>query len=362
MRPLTRTALLVATALFGSATLVGQEASPYVPLADWMMPYVEHLITIGVIEDPAPLTRPLRRADLLRALEAADTLRLHPATRATVRRLEAALTGGTRGPHLRVAGGVGVAAANYARRDPLAAIDSTGPRQSGSGHGTVNADLELELVTPHVIVVTHPQLDTRLKYDPDWYGKKDRAVAGRTAEAYVSAQWKLGEVIFGRLDRNWGPPGIQGLLLSDNPYGLDHFAFSVGSATIQLQAMVTQLDDRHDSSGVVHRFMMQHRLLLTPGRWGIALWEGAVLSGPNRAFEPWYLNALNLGILEQSNNGGNVNSFVGLDFQHRGEVTVYGQLMLDDIQVDRASSTDKKPPSYALTLGVAGSLGMRGAS
>src|SRR5256885_1506462 len=117
--------------------------------------------------------------------------------------------------------GAGAPAANSARREPLAAIDSTGPRRSGPGHGTANADLDLALVTSHVVAVTHLQLDTRLKYDPDWFGKKNRAIAGRTAEAYVSAQWKVGEVFFGRLDRNWGPPGIQGLLLSANPHGLD---------------------------------------------------------------------------------------------------------------------------------------------
>src|SRR2546422_7571981 len=34
---------------------------------------------------------------------------------------------------------------------------------------------------------------TLFRSDPDWFGKKDRAIAGRTAEAYVAAQWRLGE-------------------------------------------------------------------------------------------------------------------------------------------------------------------------
>src|SRR3989449_8760415 len=103
--------------------------------------------------------------------------------------------------------------------------------------------------------------------------------------------------------------------------------------------------------------MMQHRLLFTPGRWGLALWEGSVLSGTARSFELWYLNPLNSGILEQWNNGGNVNSFVGLDFERRGKVTLFGQLMLDDIQVDRAGASDQKPVSYALTVGTHGAGG-----
>jgi hypothetical protein len=354
---LVATSLLVSPGLGGVARLAAQDGSPYLPLEHWAMPYVEHLIAAGVIEDPSPLTRPLRRADLLRAIEAADTIRLSAATTATLRRLRAALVDGQRGPHVRIAGGVGAAAANYARRDPLSAIDSIGPRQSGAGHGTINADLDLELVTSHVVAVTHPQLDTRLKYDPDWFGKRDRAIAGRTAEAYVDAQWKVIDVFFGRLDRNWGPAGIPGLLLSDNPYGLDHLALSVGSARLRLEAIATPLDDRRDSGLVVHRFMAQHRLLFRPARWSFAVWEGSVLSGRDRSFELWYLNPLNAGILEQWNNGGNVNSFVGLDFERRGEVTPFGQLLLDDIQIDRTSALDRKPTSYALTLGARGGIG-----
>src|SRR5207248_1684323 len=346
--PLAVASLLLIPALTGGAMLQGQQASAYVPLDDWTMPYVEHLIATGAIPDPAPLTRPLRRADVLRALAAADTLHLSSAATATLRRLRAALAGDGTGPRFRVAGGVGAALANYARRDALAAVDSTGPRQSGGRHGTAGGDLELELVTGHVVAATRLQLDTRLKYDPDWFGKKDRAIAGRTAEAYLDAQWKFAEVFFGRLDRNWGPPGIAGLLLSANPYGLDHFAVTLGSAKLQFQALATQLDDRDSLGAVVHRFMMQHRLRLVLGRWAVALWEGTVLAGRDRSFEPWYLNALNSGILEQWNHGGNVNSFVGLDFdQLTGTLALLpraGLLLTPEITYLRQGEGDPRLP------------------
>jgi hypothetical protein len=357
-----RIVLLVACACVTPALTGGamaQDASPYVPLGSWVMPYVEHFIARGVIPDPAPLTRPLKRADLVRVLRDVDTLTVAPAVAQTVRRLLKALAAQGTGPRYRIAGDVGVAAATYARRDPLAAIDSVGPRQAGPGHATANGGLDLELLLGHVVAVTHPYADTRLKYDPDWYGKKDRAIAGRTAESYVAAQWPLGELFFGRLDRNWGPSGIQGLLLSDDPYGLDHLAFSVGTPRFQLQAIATQLDDRVDSTGAtVHRYMTQHRLWLRPAKsLALALWEGSVLSGPGRQLEPWYLNALNAGILEQWNHAGNVNSFVGLDLERHGDLTVFGQLMLDDIQIDRTTAADLKPSSYGLTIGAKGGLG-----
>src|SRR2546428_8771459 len=68
-----RTPLLLATLLFRSAPLAAQQASPYVPIDGWVMPYVEHLIRAGVIADPDPLTRPLRRAAIAAALAGADT-------------------------------------------------------------------------------------------------------------------------------------------------------------------------------------------------------------------------------------------------------------------------------------------------
>src|SRR3989441_11212193 len=84
-----RLALRVATllpALTGGVKLAAQESSPYLPIGHWATPYLEHLIAAGVIDEPSPLTRPLRRSDVLRALETVDTLRLSRATLATVRR------------------------------------------------------------------------------------------------------------------------------------------------------------------------------------------------------------------------------------------------------------------------------------
>src|SRR5436309_4015828 len=121
MRRLARCIVLfcVIPALTGGAMLAAQEASPYVPLQHWAMPYVEHLITTGVVADPTPLTRPLKRSDLARALEAANTTRLTRAARATVRRLLTEFGGHRAAPSLRIEGTLDAAAATQAMRDPL---------------------------------------------------------------------------------------------------------------------------------------------------------------------------------------------------------------------------------------------------
>src|SRR2546427_7892712 len=166
--------LLVATGLLVNPALMraamAQDASPYLPLQHWTMPYVEHLIARGVIPDPTPLTRPLKRADVVRVLREVDTLTVGEPVARTVRRLLEALDSDRTGPRYRIAGDVGVTAATYARRDPLAAIDSVGPRQAGPGHGTASGGLDLELVLGPVVAGTHPEVDTRPKDDTDGFG------------------------------------------------------------------------------------------------------------------------------------------------------------------------------------------------
>jgi hypothetical protein len=329
------------------------------------MPYVEHLISAGVIQDPSPLTRPLRQVDLLSALQAADTIEMSDATYATVRRLIKEFTPRVPGDRARFDGDAGVAATTYAFRDPLEQGRGVPPRPYGPSRmfGSLGAALELHFGPG--IAVTHLYEDSRLRYDTDWFDKRRNGL--RAAEAYVDGQWHYAEVFFGVLDRNWGPSPVQGLLLSDNPYNLDHLAISLGPKSVQLQAVVTQLDTHTDSSGApVNRFMLQHRLYVTPhGRWTVALWEGSVWSGVGRQAEPWFLNVANVGYLVGSYVGSStrtVNSFLGLDFERRGATTLFGQFMLDDIQIQRHDPTDLKPTSYGLTVGAKGGLGRGGAA
>src|SRR5437016_6578779 len=169
--------LLVSPALTGGAKLAAQEPSPYLPLAHWATPYLEHLIARGAIADPSPLSRPFVQADVAAALSTADTTRLSGAERRVVRAILAALgrPPADGKPWARVDGDVAATGASHARRDPL--------RAAGPGHGTAAGGVAIQALLGPIAVVTHPSFDTRLKYDPDYYGKKDRVTAERRAAA-----------------------------------------------------------------------------------------------------------------------------------------------------------------------------------
>src|SRR3954464_11469380 len=76
MRPWSRLAL---ASLFSSVAFsfpsvaLSQEASPYLPLSHWSVPFIEHLIASGRIVDPTPLSRPFKVDQVLRTLEAVDS-------------------------------------------------------------------------------------------------------------------------------------------------------------------------------------------------------------------------------------------------------------------------------------------------
>ena len=350
MRALALLLVLATTSL--ARPLAAQDASPYVPLEHWGMPWVEHLIARGAIVDPSPLTRPLRRRDLRLALEAADTLRLPAGLRRVVRALVADLWTADHGPWGRVEAHAGVAAATHDRRDPL--------REAGPGHATFSGGIDLQLRAGPVVAVTHPYFDTRLKWDPDYQGKKDRALAGRAAEAYLAAQWRYGEVFFGSLARDWGWPGTGSLLLSPEPYSYDHLAIAIGTPSVRLDGVATQLDDMTDTAGaVLHRYWVAHRLVLRPWeRTTIVVWEGTLLAGVDRTLEPWYANILKLGLLAQYDEGTSANNLLGMDVAIPfGDVDAFGSILVDDIQVDDATPGDQEPTSYGLTLGARAPLG-----
>src|SRR5438270_57902 len=239
-----------------------------------------------------------------------------------------------------VTGSVVDATSLHARRDPL--------REAGTGHATFSGGAALTLYFGPAVFVSHPYFDTRLKWDPDYFGKKDRIIAGRTAEAYVSAQWRFGELFFGSVDRNWGPRFVQGLLVSPSLYSYDQFGVRLGTEGVYLEGLITQLDDIADTSGTLeHRYFIAHRFTIhPPGNTTFAVWEGTIVAGVNRQLEPWWANIFTLGLLQQYDQKSTANNLVGVDVTTRIKgIQAFASVLLDDIQVDRSNAGDKEPPS-----------------
>ena len=342
-------------AVVAASPLTAQEASPYLPLSHWSTPFIEHLIAAGRMADPSPLSRPFKVEQVVRALEAVDSNVVTGAEWAVVKQIRSDLTRHMRGPSSRIDIHAASAASSHARRDPL--------REAGPGHATFSGGAALTLYFGPVVLVSHPYFDTRLKWDTDYFGKKDRVIAGRTAEAYVSAQWRFGELFFGSADRNWGPRITDGLLVSPNPYSYDQLAVRIGTDGVNLEGLITQLDDLPDTTGATnHRYFIAHRFTVhPPGTTTFSLWEGTIVAGPGRQLDPWFANIFTLALVQQYDQNSQANNLVGFDVTTRVKRTqLFGSVLLDDIQVDRSNARDKEPPSYGFTLGAQGGIARYG--
>jgi hypothetical protein len=344
-------ALLLAAAFAGALTpaQAPAQASAYIPLDDPRLPFLEHLIARGDIEDPSPMVRPFRRIDAVRVLSNADTSTA-ASPGSLIRRLRSELEDST-GNVWSIEGRAGGQAYSHARREFLHSAGPSGARPYVEARGAATFG--------NIALVTRPLIEPRLTEDPDWPGRPDVDIAGRMADAYLSAQFKYGSLFYGQMARNWGPAALPGLPLSGYGYERQGLALEIGTEHLRLSAMATELQDEIDSIGqTVHRYYFVHRLQAALSRrFSLALWEGVVLAGADRNFETRYRNPLSLTYLASTIGlGDRGNVLLGADVRWRalGRTTFSAQFALDDFWYrNRQRNRDR----WGLTVGAEGPLG-----
>src|SRR5205823_2179620 len=191
-----------------------------------------------------------------------------------------------------------------------------------------------------------------------------RKLAGRTEDGYVSGQWKYGQLSFGRVGRNWGPPTLYGLMLGNYAYTYDHLYGRIGTDKVNFSTVIARLDDMVPPSGPpnIERYFSIHRLAIHVANWELAASESYVYSGVGRGFEPSLANPFNIYGLSWRNEREEGNLGLGGEVALRTERfgTFAGQLFIDDLQIDRSCNpVCKQPSSYALTF-TADGLPLRG--
>ena len=333
-------------AALAASSASAQQASPYVSLEDWWVtPYVEHLIRAGVILDPDPLTRPLRRGDVLAALLKADTMRASVGVRTTVRTLVAHLAPRGSSPVYRADLHAGVAVSTQARRDPL--------RAAGPSVNSYSAGLALSAAFGPFVLSTHPYYDRRLRFDPDYRGRQDLRVTGKVTDAYLGVQGRYAELTFGTVSRNWGPPGIDGVLVSSNPYAYDNLFARLGTPVVRIETMIAPLDDYVSPQGVrLRRWWAVHRFVGRPFRWLVgSLGEAALWQSMEPGPALWWLNPLKLASFTRDEESLPDSVNLALEADLRAAlphgVVVHGTLLVDDFDL---SSNKLAPNRLGATL------------
>ncbi len=346
---------VIAALLACAATLHAQApASPYLPLDDPAYAYIDALQARGRLTRLDVLERPYTVRGIREALgtpQPGDSRFVRGAVDALERALrrydpDTLATGDARAMVALTAGGTGQTSG---RRELMLADDST-----AAGYPFVAG--RLMLGTPRVVAAVRLTLDERLKHDPEFSGSKARSEVGRAEDAYLSAQWRYGELFLGRLSRNWGggPSTLDGLQLGHYAYSYEHVYARIGVPALHISTVLARLDNQRIGTGdsVAQRYLAAHRLAWRWRGWQGAFTETMLFGGIGRSFEPAYANPLNFYDLSQYNEVGDGNVSFGAELARRTRRAgiVSAQLLLDDFQIDRCSPACKEPASYGVAF------------
>jgi hypothetical protein len=211
-------------------------------------------------------------------------------------------------------------------------------------------------------------LDQALRDDPQYIGKRWRGFTGYTEQAYARLHFDKYLVKFGRDFLWWGRGQDATLLISDYSRPVDHFLAQLTLPRLRLTYVAGKLDRMPlaDSlatgyaAGFAERYIAAGRAEFEPfkNRLRLAIAQIVVNGGPDRGFEWQFLNPfifyhgeqLNEKDLNEKPNG---NTFGALDFVARPKLglELYGQLLVDDVQIEKTRRGDLEPNEVAYLMG-----------
>ncbi len=354
-----------------------QYASPYLSLGHWAYDYIDLLVARGLVRGLPPLVQPYRRIDVANAVLAAEAegqlSREEMEWVAAIKReladeVELLKDGRPQEVSFHAEAGVGVKALSHTHRDPL--------RPEGDENLFPTLKLYLYGAAPLVAGVVGGRWDNHLLNDPQFPGGQTiefRACdpfvdqcAYRPEEAYIELQLPYARLFFGRTYRNWGLPGMQGLLISDYAYSYDHIGYRFGSDRISLSGLYAPFSDfagdtaRHFAS---HRFdwLVTDNLLISGS-------ESVVFGGENRRIEFNLINPVTVWEISGGGEGRERNAFGLLELWWRiyDDLVTYGAFLVDNTSVGdeeegKESGFNQYAAAFSLQLPTVGSnLSLRG--
>lgn len=213
--------------------------------------------------------------------------------------------------------------------------------------------------------------DRRLAHDASYTGKVWCGLTALTDRAGFCLSYGKLRLEMGRERYVWGLSRIESLVISAEAFPIDqgHLDLKLGplrfsSFAASLSAERTVPTDGEEQQ-YVNRHFSGHRLDLDIGNTlHIGLSETVIYGGPGRPLEFYYLNPLVWYHVAQLNENRDDNTFFEVDLLIRpfsgGEL--YGELLIDDYQVEDELPADKEPNHYAYLVGLAAAdpLGLNG--
>lgn len=198
-------------------------------------------------------------------------------------------------------------------------------------------------------------IDEAYKRDTMYFGstgKLENKVFSRSNESYLQWENKSFVLFAGRINRNYGLSGDNSLILSDNPFSFDHFAFTFKNRVLKYTAIFGRLNDIYgfdirDSLPAFQwnkRFLSIHRFEVSLSKKIEIGFTDVILFGGKDAFpQLQYLNPVNFLFMSKMSDRkgyeeGNANALMSFDFYYKplNKLTFFGQFLIDDMDFTKS--------------------------
>ena len=218
-------------------------------------------------------------------------------------------------------------------------------------------------LSPNLRIVNTINLDQNLQDDPEYLGKKWRRITGFTEQGYIVWKAERFTVKFGRDFVRWGRGYDATLAISDASRPFDQLFFQYRTRNAQFSYFTSRLDPvslsdsvaRQMQSPVAQRYLSAGRLDLAflNHRLQVGVMQ-AVVYGGVRGFEWSFLNPFMVQYGEVVNDNMEANIMGSIDFAfYPGKaIELYGQLLIDDVQVEKTGPADLEPNEIGVMLGM----------
>jgi hypothetical protein len=202
-------------------------------------------------------------------------------------------------------------------------------------------------------------VDSRFIGDPQYPWLHDRGTGARVSEAYLQYGFTYGFLRVGRLYRNWGPFADRSLILSANPYSYDGIEFGLHSSWFEFRHFFAAFATNGmgidlDTTGA-SRYFTAHSLNLLLGRFGsVGVTESVVFGRKSGIPDLQYVNPVSVYFVTNTNGEGVGNLMEAFQWDlhpFTDKISLKGQILIDDIQIDNNGPGDRKPNHWGTDLG-----------
>ncbi len=209
------------------------------------------------------------------------------------------------------------------------------------------------------IVVDRFQVDSDPVNNPSFRHRENRFRDRRYtfSQAYLAGKTGPASFEFGRDNVVWGHGSDRSLMISGISPPFDLLTYKVNVRTVRATGLFSFLDKTPGEDGTFSRFLYGHRIDWRALPWlQVGISETAVVTGIDRGIEFRYLNPLLFWPLVQREEVGQVDTdaYSSIDWSvyMPPGIFFYGELVADDLYLDRMEGNDNYPNQLAFHGGI----------